>query len=318
MSFSSDVKEELSRLPVEDKHCAVVELSAIIQYCGRAVKNTEGGYEITLHTENGTVARRFYTLIKETFGFQPKITFLKNDYFKKNRVYAITLENPKDTLRILKSAHIINDMGQVREEGNVNVLLSGTNAIRAFLRGAFLSSGSITDPEKNYHFEVVCSSLDQAEQLCDLLTYFKIEAKTVKRKKYDVVYIKEGSMISDVLNVMEAHKAMMDFENVRILKDVRNEVNRRVNCEAANINKTVSAAHRQIEDIEYIESQIGLRRLPVNLQDVARARLERPDASLKELGEMLEPPVGKSGVNHRLRKLGQMARDLRENGHVAL
>ena len=138
----------------------------------------------------------------------------------------------------------------------------------------------------------------------------------VLRKKYYVVYLKEGAMISDTLNIMEAHIALMKFENVRILKDVRNSVNRRVNCEAANINKTVSAARKQIEDIEYIKNTVGLERLSENLRDIAYARLEEPDATLKELGEKLSSPVGKSGVNHRLRKLSQIAQDIREKGHL--
>lgn len=184
------------------------------------------------------------------------------------------------------------------------------------MRGAFLSAGSITDPEKNYHFEIACASKEKAEQLRELFEFFGLEAKIVLRKKYYVVYLKEGAMISDALNIIEAHISLMKFENVRILKDVRNSVNRRVNCEAANINKTVSAARKQIEDIEYIKNTVGLERLSENLRDIAYARLEEPDATLKELGEKLNSPVGKSGVNHRLRKLSQIAQDIREKGYL--
>ena len=197
-----------------------------------------------------------------------------------------------------------------------NPVLQRTCCRRAFLRGAFLSAGSITDPEKNYHFEIACASKEKAEQLRELFEFFGLEAKIVLRKKYYVVYLKEGAMISDALNIIEAHISLMKFENVRILKDVRNSVNRRVNCEAANINKTVSAARKQIEDIEYIKNTIGLERLSENLRDIAYARLEEPDATLKELGEKLNSPVGKSGVNHRLRKLSQIAQDSREKGYL--
>ncbi len=318
MSFSSEVKEGLARVPSCDKRCAVAELSAIIQFCGRVEQDEKGIYSISLHTENGAAARRFYILIKENFGMQPEISSLKNEHFKKNRVYYITLDQPDDSRKLLKQVRMINDLGQLQETFEVrdNILLQSTQSRRAYIRGAFLASGSITDPEKNYHFEVVCRSRGQAETLRDLFHFFDIDAKIVRRKKYEIVYIKEGSMISDALNVMEAHTALMNFENVRILKDVRNEVNRRVNCETANINKTVSAARKQIADIEYIDECIGIGRLPAGLQDVARERLRNPDASLKELGESLDPPVGKSGVNHRLRKLGQIALDLREQGHL--
>ena len=155
---------------------------------------------------------------------------------------------------------------------------------------------------------------ETAEQLKEVLNFFVFDAKIVLRKKYYVVYMKEGSKIVDVLNIMEAHVALMELENVRILKDMRNKVNRRVNCETANINKTVSAAVKQVEDIEYIDKHKGLRFLDQGLQDIARLRLEHPEATLKELGDMLEPPVGKSGVNHRLKKIGRIAEEIRLGG----
>lgn len=148
--------------------------------------------------------------------------------------------------------------------------------------------------------------------MTQLLGTFSIEAKIVPRKKVFVVYVKEGSQIVDILNIMEAHVSLMDLENVRILKEMRNTVNRKVNCETANINKTVSAALKQIEDITYLRDTIGLGKLPAGLKETALARLENPEASLKELGELLSPPVGKSGVNHRLRKLGELADNVRQ------
>ena len=184
---------------------------------------------------------------------------------------------------------------------------------RAFIRGAFLSSGSMSDPKKAYHLEIVISSLDKAEQLRDMIQTFSIDAKIVMRKKNYVVYIKEGSQIVDLLNVMEAHIALMNLENVRILKEMRNSINRQVNCEAANINKTVTAASKQKEDILYIRDTVGLGDLADGLEDIARLRIDYPEASLKELGAMLLPPIGKSGVNHRLRRLSMIADQLREH-----
>lgn len=317
MSFSSEVKEELSHLSGHERHCEIAEFSAIISLCGR-LDCQNGRYELVLHTENVSVARRFYSLMKEIFQFQPEVSATQHDFLKKNRFYLITVHESDKILQVLKTVQLMNNLGQMDEEFCVkdNSVLQRTCCRRAFLRGAFLSAGSITDPEKNYHFEIACLSQEKADQIKELFAFFGLEAKIVVRKKYHVVYLKEGAMISDALNIMEAHVALMKFENVRILKDVRNGVNRRVNCEAANINKTVSAARKQIDDIEYIKSAVGLENLPENLRDVAYVRLEEPDATLKELGESLNPPIGKSGVNHRLRKLSQMAQDIREKGRL--
>lgn len=183
---------------------------------------------------------------------------------------------------------------------------------RAFIRGAFMAAGSINDPQKSYHFEIKCSSNKKSEQIINLLKNFNIEAKTVARKGHFVVYIKEGEGIINVLNVMEAHVALMKMENIRILKDMSNYYNRQVNCETANIKKTVSTSIRQIDDINMIIEKKGLSYLPEKLQDIATVRVENPDASLQELGEMLDPPLGKSGVNHRLRKICRIADELRD------
>ena len=188
-----------------------------------------------------------------------------------------------------------------------SLLLKNSCCKRAYLRGAYLAVGSMSDPAKSYHLEYVCQKQEHADFLVDILRSFSLEAKIVQRKKYYVVYLKEGEGIVDLLNVMEAHVALMELENTRILKEVRNSVNRRVNCEAANITKTVHAATRQIEDILYIKEHYGLENLPDNLYEIATVRLENPEVSLKELGELLDPKVGKSGVNHRLRKLMEIA-----------
>ena len=169
----------------------------------------------------------------------------------------------------------------------------------------------MSDPSKSYHFEIVCSSMPMAEQIRDLMCGFSMDAKIVQRKKTYVVYLKEGSQIVDILNIMEAHVSLMALENVRILKEMRNSVNRKVNCETANINKTVSAAVKQVEDITYLRDTIGFDKMPEGLVEAALARLANPDATLKELGAMLIPPVGKSGINHRLRKLSELADKVR-------
>jgi len=171
----------------------------------------------------------------------------------------------------------------------------------------------MSNPKKAYHMEFVTDDLEKAERLQEIIRAFSVDAKIIQRKKHYVVYIKEGSQIVDLLNVMEAHVSLMDLENVRIIKEMRNQVNRQVNCEAANISKTVNAASKQIEDIIFIRDHVGFGNLNEGLRDIARLRIEHPEASLKELGAMLQPPISKSGVNHRLRKLSYYADIYRKN-----
>lgn len=313
MSFSSRVKEELSRQLPSARHCQIAEIAAILSLCGRVKISALDNFFIEIHTENVAVARKYFTLLKKTFNISNDVLIRRGAYLKRNRTYIAAVGEHKDALKVLQAAKLIDDQGEIRENLSLgsNVVVQNTCCRRAFIRGAFLAAGSISDPEKFYHFEIVCPSMSKAKQLRNMIASFDIEAKIVLRKRYYVVYIKEGSQIVDILNVMEAPVALMELENIRILKEISNSVNRQVNCETANINKTVSAAVKQIEDIRFIRDTVGFDGLPDGLREMALIRLERPEASLKELGEALDPPVGKSGVNHRLRKLGLMAEELR-------
>lgn len=281
MSFSSEVKEELLKQVGKSRHCQIAELAAIIAFDGTGV-------------ENHLLNEKYHLLVRDLFSIE---------------------ETGQDVeeWRILELVKMWDrEQQQPRIGSTVNgILLQQMCCRRAFIRGAFLAGGSISDPNKSYHFEIVCRTLEQAEQLRDMINSFEMEAKIVERKKYQVVYLKEGAQIVDMLNIMEAHVALMNLENVRILKEMRNSVNRKVNCETANISKTVNAAVKQLEDIQYIRDNAGLDSLPDNLRAVALLRLENPDAPLKELGTFLNPPVGKSGVNHRLRKISEIAEGLR-------
>lgn len=184
---------------------------------------------------------------------------------------------------------------------------------KGLIRDAFLRSGSISDPEKFYHLEIVFISNEEAKCIQKMLEDFGLDAKIVERKGHYVVYLKEGAQIADMLRIMEAPLALMEFENIRIVKEMRNSINRQVNCEAANLGKTISAAVKQVEDIKYICSKVGLDNIPESLAETAKIRLEYPEATLKELGELMDPPLGKSGVNHRLKKLSELAEDLRSH-----
>lgn len=314
MSFSQNVKEELSLQIPQARHCMLAEMAAIISLCGRILITTSDKYSVKIHTENIYVARKYFTLVKKAFNIRAEITIRQNAYLRNSRTYTITVNDNESAIRILQSVKLIDENREIKENLSIvnNVIIMNGCCKRAFLRGAFLSAGSISRPEKSYHFEIVCTTMEKAEQLCSIIKFFEIDAKIVERKKYFVVYIKEGESIVDMLNIMEAHKSLMELENIRILKEMRNTVNRKVNCETANLNKTVSAAVKQIEDITYISNTVGLGSLPKPLYEMAVTRLENPDASLKELGTLMNPPVGKSGVNHRLRKLSEIAESARQ------
>lgn len=317
MSFSSEVKEELSRQMSPARHCRLAEIMAIIRTCGKITISEDNLYNVIVYTENIAVARKYYNLIKKTFSWSPSISVRKNIYLKKNQIYTIGIFNHGQAVQILKATKLLNQSYDIEElDARANVVIQQTCCKRAFIRGVFLASGSISDPVKGYHFEIVCSDRKKAEQISEVISAFSLSSKIIKRKKYYIVYLKEGDMIVDILNVMQASKALMQLENIRIWKEMRNSVNRRVNCETANLNKTVSAAMRQLEEIKFLRDHVGLEGLPDGLREIAVLRLEHTDASLKELGEMLDPPVGKSGVNHRLRKLGQMAQDLKNRYHI--
>lgn len=313
MSFSGDVKEELSKNVSTARHCRIAELSALISMCGSIIISSREQYKIKIHTENISVARKVFTLIEKTFNIESDISIRRN-MEKKSTIYSVVVKHHEDALRILWATKLIDDSEDKFDEVRIvnPIVVQQPCCKRAFIRGTFLAAGSMSDPQKSYHFEIVCSARGMAEQIQGLMCSFSMDAKIVQRKKTFVVYLKEGSQIVDMLNVMEAHVALMELENVRILKEISNTVNRKVNCETANINKTVNAAVRQIEDITYLRDTIGFEKLPEGLVEAACARLSHPDASLKELGEVLSPPVGKSGVNHRLRKLGELAEKVRQ------
>ena len=314
MSFSSSVKDELSRQMPGARHCQIAETAAILSLCGRVKISASDHFWIEIHTENVAVARKYFTLLKKTFNIRTDVSIRSGINPGRSRTYIVAVREHEEALKVLQAVKLINSQGEIGENLSLirNVVLQNACCRRAFIRGAFLAAGSISAPEKFYHFEIVCPTEPKAEQLKNIIATFDIEAKIVPRKKYYVVYIKEGSQIVDILNVMEAPVSLMELENIRIVKEMRGSVNRQVNCETANINKTVSAAVKQIEDIRFIQSVAGLSGLPESLQEMARIRLERPEATLKELGEALEPPVGKSGVNHRLRKLSLVAEEPRQ------
>ena len=302
MSFSGQIKEELAQVISSPRHCQLAELAALVQFCG----HIEEDGALLVQSENPLVIRKCFTLLKKTFKIE---AVAKSQMQTQNYRLFVTGE---DAFRVLEALKICDTAGHLMMRHLTDpVLIKNSCCKRAYLRGCYMAVGSMSDPYKSYHLELVCGLQAQAEQLLKILHDFSLDAKMIVRKKYHVVYMKEGENIADFLNITEAHKALMEFENTRIYKGMRNMVNRKVNCEAANITKTVNAATRQVEDIRLIREKMGLEGLPEPLRQMAYVRLENPQASLGELGKLLDPPVGKSGVNHRLRKLGELAKELK-------
>ena len=312
MSFSGRVKEELLGCIDNARHCRIAEVAAVLAFDGEIVRLPSGEIDLRVSSENESLVRKYFTLLEKTFTMRNSVS-IDDRITKKNNRFVVELEEPESTVKILQAVKLLgNDRTPQVSDALVNQMVVQRNCCRrAFIRGAFLCAGSISDPEKFYHFEIVCGSKAKAVQLMELIQSFEVDAKIVQRKKYYVVYVKEGAQIVELLGIMGAGVSLMNLENVRILKDMRNTVNRKVNCETANINKTVNAAVKQVEDILYIRDTAGLDSLPENLEETALLRLEYPQASLKELGALLSTPVGKSGINHRLRKICSIANELR-------
>lgn len=334
MSFSGEVKEELMKHTPAARHCQLAELASILHFCGSCAapeggnnllneekKGIFNGEKLLVQAENEAVIRKCFTLLKKTFNINTSVNEKRvgksgkagSGTGAKPKAYEIELTDPSQIKQVLQATKFMDGEGRLREmKAPVSaILIKNSCCQRAFLRGAFLASGSMSDPGKSYHLELVCTNLFQAEQIQSILLAFDVEARIVQRKKYQVVYMKDGTGISDFLNIVEAHVSLMNFENFRIVKEMRNSVNRRVNCETANIGKTVNASTRQAEDILLLQQKYGFENLPESLREMAEVRLAYPDAPLRELGEYLDPPVGKSGVNHRLRKLGELADKVR-------
>ena len=313
MSFAIKVKNELANHISNATHCRIAELAALISMCGSVMIDENNNYKIRIKTETQPTAEKIKKLLWKTFKVDVDISTRENAYSKVGRTYTLLVGDHQQALKILQATKLINENNEIGENFSItnNIVIMKDCCKRAFIRGAFMAAGSISDPNKSYHFEIKCNSEKKANQLIELLENYNIDGKMVARKGGYVVYIKEGEGIVDVLNVMEAHVSLMEMENVRILKGMSNYYNRQVNCETANIKKTVATSVRQIDDIDFIIQNKGIDYLPEKLQDIAWVRKENPDASLQELGEMLDPPLGKSGVNHRLRKICQIAQELR-------
>ena len=310
MSFASEIKKEMTQIENNDC-CKEAELAALIRMNG-AISIARESHVLDIQTENAAIARRIYTLIKSRYSYPIKLLVRRKMKLKKNNVYIARIEEgAKDMLVSLNI--LIEPFTFVRTISDK--YLEKNCCRRAYLRGAFLAGGSVNNPEtSSYHLEIANAYEEHNESLCELMNRFDLKAKILERRNGYITYIKESEKITEFLNLTGAHQALFKFEDVRIIRDMRNSVNRLVNCETANLNKTIGAAFRQVENIKLIDKVVGLDTLPIKLQEIAKVRVEHQDASLKELGELVAGgKISKSGINHRLKKIDQIADQLRQD-----
>ncbi|MCA0384670.1 MAG: DNA-binding protein WhiA [Firmicutes bacterium] len=310
MSFSSKSKNELVRIKTEGRCCNRAELSGIIRVSGALEFGGRNMMNLRIVTENPAVARLTFILLKKRYGLQTELIMKETKVLNKHHSYEIFIDQANEVLL---------DLGILAKDGEAITLnddlpeevIKKNCCKKAYLRGIYLGGGSLSAPEKSYHLELITHNEYFANQLVDFINdTYDLASKMTARKKNYIVYIKESEKIVDFLNVIGAHQTLLEYENIRIIKQMRNNVNRVVNCETANITKTADAAFEHIHAIETIIQGVGLDYLDDRLREIAECRLENPEATLKELGEMLIPPIGKSGVNHRLKKIMEIAEQI--------
>ena len=303
MSFTVKVKEELLSLSVKDKN----ELAAIIKMAG-SLGISSSGLTLSISTENAKIARHIYELLIDIYQVKSEIRHHQKTNLRKNRVYTVFLDQKVE--EILSDLHLADSFFGI-EVGIDQAILSDDEASRSYLRGAFLASGSMREPDSGkYQLEILSVYLDHAEDLAALMHRFLLDAKTIERKKGAVTYLQRAEDVMDFLIVIRAMKAMAEFESIKLLREARNDLNRANNAETANIARTVTASMKTINNIIKIIDSIGIEQLPVDLQEVAQLRIQHPDYSIQQLADSLNRPLTKSGVNHRLRKINKIADEL--------
>ena len=318
MSFASDVRGELARQSVTDACCARSELSAALLCGGGIAWRGRGRYAATITAGEASTVRRYFAMLKQFYGIIGQIRTLSGDALNNQTRYQLAVSD-EDASKLLEALGLLDDgalfgVRALPPEETVRFACCR----KSFVRAAFLMCGAVNHPDRGYHIEIAAPTEALAGFIAEQLGYFEINVKNTCRKSKYVVYLKRAEDISDMLSLLGASSAMLAFENVRVKKEVSNRVNRQLNCDNSNINRAVSAAETQIRDIRFIDEQIGLDKLPRSLKDMAIARYNNPEMPLAELGEQMEPPLGKSGVNARLRRLTELAAKLRSGEEIEL
>ncbi len=306
MSFTAEVKDELSRIIPEHAACRKAELSALIRVEGKL----SGNYRLEITTETAPVARAAVRLLHDVYHLKTEITTRRSTLHKTYN-YLITVPAQHGLEEAIRDMGIISDSGL--ELGIDPDLVRKPCCAASYLRGAFLGGGFIADPRGDFHFELTCGHEMLANGLVALLAQASIPARTQKRRGAWIVYLKGAEPILDFLALVGAHKGVLTMENIRVTKSVRNDVNRRLNAEIANQAKSIEASLEQVRAIRLLIEKRGIDSLPPALQELALLRLSHPDVSLRELGEFAEPPLSKSAVYHRVRRIEAIAREYLEH-----
>ena len=315
MSYASQVKKELTNLEVHPEH-ARAELSALIRMNG-SLSLAQHHFILNIQTENPAIARRIYSLLHQLYTVDSELVVRRKMKLQQNKQYIVRLR--QHVQAILADLRIVQkDSFQIRTDISEDIWSSQQRA-RSYLRGAFLAGGSVNNPETSrYHLEIYTLYEDQNQGLVKLMNQFQLNARATQRRNGFIVYLKEAEKISDFLQIIGATASMLKFEDIRIVRDMRNSVNRLVNCENANINKTIKAAAKQVANIRYYQENFGLEKLPVKLKEIAELRLANPEVSLTELAQMVPGgPISKSGINHRLRKLNILIEQKRSTSEIS-
>ena len=312
ISFADEVRNELARI-VPDKACCLhAELTALIRSNG-TLSIAQKQIGLILKTENAAVARKMFKLFKTTNNeLFTEILVRKKMRFHRHNSYQVKIPPQKGTQEMLNNMHILKSFYQLNYQVDKNMVHRECCA-RSYLRGSFLGAGSINTPDGGYHLEISCDKEDYARELLEFFHSFQVKGNMIYRKSMHVIYFKSSEDIVTLLNLMGAHNALLKYEDYRVMKNIKNDVNRRVNCETANLDKTINASMQQQDDIELIAHSRGLDSIPLSLQEIAHLRMAHPDISLSELGQLLNPPLSKSGVNGRLRRISQIAKKIRTN-----
>lgn len=312
MSFSLKVKTEISKHKIYSNIEALIELSAILK-TNASISIRNAIFNIDFITENLDISKRIYKLINKIYDYEPLVTLKKNDNIQSEGVFLITIGDEKIVESLLTSSGIDYYGNFTIDKEILFQRLNDENGKKkaAHLKGAFLGAGTIVSPEKSYHLEMIFSKLEDYEFTRRVVDSLGLKPLLNIRKDKFVLYYKDSDKISDFLSVIGATNSMLELENIKAMKELRNQINRQVNCDTANINKTIASSEKIINEIRYIEEEVGLNNLPDQLKDIAKLRIENPEVSIKELGQLLDPPLSKSGTNHRLKKLSAMYEDIK-------
>ena len=309
MSFTEEVKNELARLPRENTACRTAELLALLRMSGTVITGTEGKWGLDFSTSSNAVARRVLISLKKDFNLEPAILVRQGRRLRKKNVYTLTVLPFEGGNHFLEKMDIWS-LGKINDYNN----LKTQEEKKAYLAGAFLGGGTVSRPQSDYHLELVTKSSIFAEEISKVMKELSLHPKLTDRKNDYIIYLKDGDEVGRFLQLIGSAHCYMEFENVRVMKDMRNRVNRQVNCETANLQKSVDAALRQFQQVQLIMKYMDLTELSPKIKEAAEMRLKRPYLSLGELAELLD--ISKSGLAHRFQKISAIAKKIKSENNL--